>query len=349
MKKLLAFFLFVTFCALAGAWYVVDQVDRWSQIPHTTSTPEALVELRPRTSLKQLGQILEEKGVITDAWKFHLWVRISGGYEKFQAGTYLFSGEYTPVQIRKKMETGDIYVPLVLQVAIPEGFTLRMLNERLATKGVAQMRELNALVKDQAFLKSLGIVNAPSIEGYTYPATYNFEKMPTAKEFYARTVKKFFERLPPHYEEQLRELNLTLHQAVTFASLIELETMQENEKPMIAEVIWNRLKRGEALGIDAAIIYGIPNYAGDITWAHLKDAKNTYNTRVHKGLPPGPIGAVSRSSLEAVLKPTKFGYYYYMLDASDRTHHVFTRTAKEHNAALQKYLHSIRNEQIKKP
>lgn len=345
MKKVLTFFLFMILCSLTAAWYIVDHVDQWSHTPHTIPA-EAIAELRPRTSLKQLGQSLEEKGVITDAWKFYIWLRVNGGYEKFQAGTYLFSGDYSPAQIRTKMETGDIYVPVVLQVAIPEGFTLRMLNERLATKGIAQMKELNALVKDQAFLKSLG-VDASSLEGFTYPATYNFEKLPTAKEFYTRTVKTFFEKLPPHYEDQLRTVRLTLAQAVTFASLIELETMQESEKPMIAEVIWSRLKRGEALGIDAAIIYGIPNYAGDITWAHLKDAKNIYNTRIHRGLPPGPIGAVSRSSLEAVLKPTNLGYYYYMLDATDRSHHVFSRTAKEHNEAVQKYLHSIRSGQIK--
>ena len=345
MKKILTFLLIVAFLCFGAAWYVLDQVDQWSKVPHTVKA-ETLVELRPRTSLKQLSHSLEDKGVISDAWKFHAWVRLSGGYEKFQAGTYQFSGDFTPVQVRHKMETGDIYVPLILQVAIPEGFTLRMLNERLATKGVAQMKELNALVRDQSFLKTLGI-SAPSLEGFTYPATYNFEKMPTAKEFYTRTVKTFFEKLPPHYEDQLREVNLTLPQAVTFASLIELETMQETEKPMIAEVIWSRLKRGEPLGIDAAVIYGIPNYAGDITWAHLKDAKNIYNTRIHHGLPPGAIGAVSRSSLEAVLKPTKLGYYYYMLDATDRTHHVFTRTAKEHNAAVQKYLQSLRGEQLK--
>ncbi len=345
MKKVLVALLFLVLLAVCGAWYLIDDLDRWALKPHSVAT-ETIVELRPRTSLKLLGEALQDKGVITASWKFHVWVRLTGGYEKFQAGTYQFIGEYSPSQIREKMEKGDIYVPLVLQVAIPEGFTLRMLNERLATKGVAQMKELTKLVRDQEFLKSLG-VNAASLEGYTYPATYNFNKLPTARDFYTKTVKTFFEKLPPHYEEQLKQKNLTLNQAVIFASLIELETMQEEEKPMISEVIWNRLKKGEALGIDAAIIYGIPNYTGDIKWQHLKDEKNLYNTRIHRGLPPTAIGAVSRSSLEAVLNPTKFGYYYYMLDAIDRTHHVFSKTGQEHNINVQKYLRSIRNEQVK--
>ena len=138
-------------------------------------------------------------------------------------------------------------------------------------------------------------------------------------------------------------MGLSLDQAVAFASLIELETMQAKEKPQIAEVIWRRLKAGAPLGIDAAIIYGIPNYDGDIKWVHLKDEKNPYNNRIHKGLPPTAIGAVSTSSLLAVLEPTNLGYYYYMLDATDHTHHVFSRTLAEHNALVQKYLRAIRS------
>ena len=143
-------------------------------------------------------------------------------------------------------------------------------------------------------------------------------------------------------------MGLTLDQAVTFASLIEMETMQESEKRLIAEVIWRRLKRGEPLGIDAAIIYGIPDYDGDIKWVHLRDAKNRYNTRIHKGLPPTPIGAVSRVSLEAVLEPTNFGYYYYVLDAVDHTHHTFSKTLAEHNLNVQKYLRASRQPTIQK-
>ena len=109
---------------------------------------------------------------------------------------------------------------------------------------------------------------------------------------------------------------------------------------MIAEVIQSRLKNGEPLGIDAAIIYGIPDYDGDIKWKDLKNANNPYNTRLHRGLPPTPIGAASRSSLEAILNPTKLGYYYYMLDSADHTRHVFSTTLGEHNALVNKFLKS---------
>ena len=198
-------------------------------------------------------------------------------------------------------------------------------------------------MRNKSFIKELG-VNSSSLEGYTYPATYSFSKMPTGREFYTTVVKKFFDSLPSGFLDQVEARGLSLNDAVTFASLIELETMQEAEKPIISEVIWRRLKQGDALGIDAAIIYGISNYAGDITWNHLKDKNNPYNTRIHRGLPPTAIGAVSKTSLEAVLKPTNLGYYYYMLDADDQTKHVFSRTAAEHGEQVKRFLKSQKSE-----
>lgn len=346
MRAFLSGILVVILAAAGGGWWALGMLERWATTPHSVKG-EARVELRPRMTLPQLSRSLVDATVTNDGNLFHWWIKFDGSYARFQAGTYVFTGNVSPVLIRDKMIRGEIHVPNVLQVTIPEGFTLRMLNERIATKGIGQVAELNILVRDRKFLKELG-VESSSLEGYTYPATYNFEKLPTPREFYGRVVRRFFERLPADYVKLATQKGLTLNQAVTFASLIELETMQEAEKPIIAEVIWRRLKKGDTLGIDASVIYGIPNYKGDIKWEHLKDTKNVYNTRIHRGLPPTAIGAVSRSSLEAVLNPTDLGYYYYMLDADDRTRHVFSRTGAEHNIQVQKFLRAQKNENFKK-
>ena len=149
-------------------------------------------------------------------------------------------------------------------------------------------------------------------------------------------VETFWNRLPEDYVAQLESLGLSLHEAVIFASLIEKETAIEDEKPKVAEVIWNRLKRKDALGIDAAVIYGIKDYDGQIRWSHLRDRKNPYNLRIHRGLPPGPIGAVSVSSLQAILEPTSEGYYFYVLKVNSGGRHHFSKTLKEHNLYVQK-------------
>jgi UPF0755 protein len=342
MRKIVLSLLILILIGIVAALGAVQYLDSWSVKPLSISS-EVKIELRPRLSLAQLSRQIADQGLVTHARLFQVWMRLDGGYGKFQAGTYLFNQSVTPTQIRDKMILGDIYIPEVLQVVIPEGFTLRMLNERLATKGIAQLAELTALVRNKSFIKELG-VNSSSLEGYTYPATYSFSKMPTGREFYTTVVKKFFDSLPSGFLDQVEARGLSLNDAVTFASLIELETMQEAEKPIISEVIWRRLKQGDALGIDAAIIYGISNYAGDITWNHLKDKNNPYNTRIHRGLPPTAIGAVSKTSLEAVLKPTNLGYYYYMLDADDQTKHVFSRTAAEHGEQVKRFLKSQKSE-----
>ena len=340
IKALLKITLFLSLTCAAGAWVGLRYIETWA----TTEIPviggvngEVLVELRPGLPLKSLASQLETKNLISDQRLFWFWMRKNGDYPNLQAGTYIFKDTVSPAIIRQKMRDGDVYIPLVLQIVIPEGFTLKLLKNRLATKNVGKIPELNRLTTDRKFIRGLGI-DAPTLEGFTYPATYSFDKMPTAEDFLRKTVKTFFEKLPDGYEDQVKRLGLTMLQAVTFASLIEMETMREEEKPLIAEVIWSRLKKGEPLGIDAALIYGIPDYDGDIRSRDLKDAKNPYNTRLHRGLPPTPIGAVSRSSLEAVLKPTSHGYYYYMLDSVDHSRHVFSKTLSEHNALVQKFL-----------
>lgn len=342
-KLVIGLGLFAVGVGLAGYQFL----NSWESSPVSVSG-EVLVELRPGMPLRQLSQQLEDRNLVTSSSVFSLWMKLNRSYGALQAGTYQFKDQVTPLQIRDKMKAGSIFVPLVLQVAVPEGFTLKMLNNRLAIKNVGKLAELQKLVTDRKFIRSLGI-NSTSLEGFTYPATYNFEKLPNGEEFYRKTVKTFFEKLPPNYEADIARLGLNLTQAVTFGSLIELETMRDEEKPKIAEVIWSRLKKGEALGIDAAIIYGISDYDGDLRWKDLKNKNNPYNTRLHRGLPPTPIGAVSRSSLEAVLNPTKLGYYYYVLDGDDQTKHVFSKTLNEHNALVRKFLKSGVSQTIRRP
>ncbi len=343
IKILLGFVVLGLGLTFAGHQYLESWQHKTLSIPG-----EALVEVRPGMPLKQLASQLEQKAVISSANIFTIWMKLNGDYPKLQAGTYLFKGSISPLQVLTKLKKGDVYISIALQVTIPEGFTLKMLNNRLATKGVGTLKDLNALVRKRDFISQLGLV-AKTLEGYTYPATYTFEKMPTARQFYEKTVKTFFEKLPKNYEDDISKMGLTLDQAVAFASLIELETMREEEKPLIAEVIWARLKKGDTLGIDAAIIYGIDEYDGDIKWTDLKNKNNPYNTRIHRGLPPTAIGAVSRSSLEAVLKPSNLGYYYYVLDSADQTRHVFSKSLEEHNALVRELIENGGASQVKRP
>jgi UPF0755 protein len=338
-KMIYTFILLVTLAGGLAFWFGADFIKKFATTPVPVAQ-ETVVELRRGEGLRNFAEQLQNAHLISSSTLFYYWLRLTGGSERFQSGKYAFSGDITPIIIRDKLQRGDVYRPIALSFTIPEGFTMKQFAERLAAKGLAPPRDVLTMLSQKDFLQTFSITG-PTAEGFLYPATYNFEELPKPKEVVKKVVGTFFEKLPSDYERLVKEKGLTLYQAVTFASLIELETMQESEKPQVAEVIWRRLKKSENLGIDAAIIYGIPNYTGDITWDHLKDTKNPYNTRVHKGLPPTPIGSPSLSSLTAVLNPTNFGYYYYMLDASDHTKHVFSKTQTEHNANVQRYLKSI--------
>lgn len=310
----------------------------WSQTPITLHQAKT-IQIVKGSNLNKISSQLAANGVITHPILFQMYVRIFKHFPKFQAGSYLFKGSISPVKVIEKISNGDIHEPLVLEYTIPEGFTLEQTIKRLQRYGIDPKNELPKIVRDKNFMKQYNITDAKTLEGYFYPATYRFyNKKPTAKEALNKMIKEFFSRLPKNYEQQVKQKKLTLNEAIIFASLIEKETELDEERPLISEVIWRRLKDGAPLGIDASLIYGIKNYDGDIKWKDLRNKKNLYNSRIHKGLPPTPIGAVSTASLKAVLNPANEKNYYYVRLPDNTKRHHFSRTLKEHNLYVKKLI-----------
>lgn len=333
--KLLFTTIIVAGCiAAASVCAVYKKLIHWSRV--AMSLPAGIVvALEPGESLNILADKLHSAGVITSSRNFEWWVRWFDDYSKFQAGSYKFEAIVAPRDVARQMRQGEVYLPAVLQITVPEGFTFKQIVERLAANGIGRAAEFNKLARNEEFLKTLRIP-AQHIEGYLYPATYPFFKTPSPEEALTLMVKTFWEKLPPRYEEQTAQRGLNLNEAVIFASLIEAETLHDEEKPLVSEVIWRRFKAKRALGIDATIIYGLKEYNGNLTRAHLQDARNPYNSRVHTGLPPTPICSPSANSLRAVLTPTEMGYYYYVLDPERPGFHYFSETAAEHNQHVRK-------------
>lgn len=309
-----------------GAIYLINH---WAFSAVILNDPKE-IDVTPGVSLRTLASDLEKADLISSPIWFEAWVRMERLFPKFKAGHYRFVGEVTPVRIVLDIVNGNTYNPIVLQYTIPEGFTLPKIAARLSAHRLGTEVTILKLFKDPKFIAEQGL-SSPTLEGYIYPATYSFTKIPTLQEAVHEMVKTFWEKIPTGYQDKIKSRGLTLHQAVTFGSLIELETLHDEEKPLVSEVIWRRLKDNSPLGIDAALIYGIPDYAGDIKSKHLIDASNPYNTRIHRGLPPTPIGSVSKSSLEAVLTPSNMGYYFYVLMPGADSRHHFSKSLDEHN------------------
>ena len=348
MNRLIALFASAVALGAILFWVSLRDLNSWS-LDSKDLDSDIIVHFPRGTKLTELGVVLEREGLVSSALRFNIWVRLRGDYARFQAGNYKFiKGKIAPTTIIETMIKGEAYVPLVLQITIPEGFNTRQIAARLEGLGLGTKAEILKLMISERLLDELK-VEAPSIEGYLYPATYNYTAMPNARTVLSDMVQTFWNRLPPNYLEDLRTVGLSLHQAVTFASLIELETLQEDEKAKVSEVIWRRLKARDLIAIDASLIYGIKNYKGDITWQHLRDATNKYNTRIHRGLPPGPIGSPSASSLTAVLKPTTAGYYFYVLIPDGKERHHFSKSLSEHNRYVKLLLETTSKTAAAKP
>lgn len=327
-------------CQALAAGASVQFLESWMRSERVLPQPIE-IELQRGQSLEALSAELEAKGLIRAQLPFWIWVRIKEVYPRFQAGLYRFEGRIAPIEVVRKMLSGEVYVPIVLQLTVREGATLREVADRLVRAGIGKQEAILEAARDSELLERLKVPSA-SLEGFLYPATYPYSKVPSVERVFGDMVAAFWRALPADYEQRVQAMGLSLAQAVTFASLIELETARDDEREIIAEVIWNRLRRGLPLGIDAAIIYGIQDYRGDITFKHLRDSSNPYNTRIHAGLPPTPVGSPSLKSLLAVLNPTSHGYLYYVVDAENPGIHRFARTLKEHNQNVRDYLRAHR-------
>lgn len=308
----------------------------WSNTPVEQTEP-TIFEVPNNVSLKSLSRQLKLQKIVSSSLLFNAWVRINGYFSKFKAGRYQITEGSTPEQIINKVISGDIYHELVLEYTIPEGFTLEQIIDRLEARANLSKPRLISLSQNPIFLRKHNIPSK-NLEGFLYPATYRFfDQNPSEEEALEKMIDEFFDRIPTTFYNELEGKKISLFEAVTIASMIEKETMLDDERPKISEVIWNRLKINMPLGIDATIIYGIKDYDGNIRTSHLKDSKNKYNTRIHRGLPPGPIGSPSIKSLQAVVNPSSEGNFYYVLDSAPNSQkHHFTKTIAEHNHFVRK-------------
>lgn len=327
-------FAFLILLLLGGSSYYLAS---WSKIPYGIENSEIEFDVPKGVLLSDLSLKLQESQLVSHALKFKLWTKIFSKFPNFKAGLYKIPTPISPDLLAKKFIEGSTYQVVKYELLIPEGFTLDSIIERCVNMGLGSRAEYLRLSMDREFLDNLGI-GADSIEGFLYPATYYFYVQPTEATVFKEMVSTFWKRLPVGYESVAASRGVTMYEALTFASLIEAETLYEEEKSYIAEVIWNRLRLGMPLGIDAATIYGIKNFDGNLKKDHLVDSANPYNLRVKKGLPPTPINSPTMSSLNAILKPSSEGYLYYVLSPDGSNHHTFTRTLAEHNNAVAKFL-----------
>jgi UPF0755 protein len=301
-------------------------------------TPAAF-SVEPGETAAAVAARLAEAGLVRDAELLTYYLRYEGIDDQVEAGDFILRQTMTIPQVARALT--DARAREVI-VRITEGWRQEQIVEALqqhsGLAGVAADFQAlagpgGARAATYPFLAELG--PGASLEGYLFPDTYLLHPTATAAEIIDKMLANFAARLPPTYQADLAARGLTLHQVITVASLIEREAVVEDERPLIASVIYNRLAVGQPLEIDATVQYALGTQ-GD-WWPRLgaldlRAVSSPYNTYAVAGLPPGPIANPGLSSIMAALHPATTSYYYYraLCDGSGR--HVFAETYEQHIA-----------------
>lgn len=312
--------------AAAGAWYLTRFLDS----PAGPPGPPRLVEVAPGRPFAAVARDLEEAGVVRDARLFSWYARATGRASRLKAGEYEFPAEATPRQVLARLVRGEVRQH---QVTIPEGLTVREIAALLAAEGLAEPAALVARAETAAFARSLD-VPADRLEGYLAPDTYRFVRGLSPDAILEAMVAQYRTNVPRSLVQEAVSQGFTEHQLVTLASIVEKETGQADERPLVAAVFRNRLRRGMPLQSDPTVIYGIPGFDGNLRKADLL-RWSPYNTYRIRGLPPGPIANPGRAAIEAVVRPAPVDYLFFV-SRNDGTH-VFATTLAEHERNVDHY------------
>lgn len=326
MRRLRPLWSLILVLVLAVAWLVGDML-HFIRTPASSEPAAVVVEVPVGTSVPALSELLHGQALVRSAGKFRWLVRFKGAARQIKAGEYQLSTGLRPGELLNKIIRGEVRLH---QITFPEGYTLKQMAALLEPGKLVNAERFIAAATDPPFVRSLGIP-ATSLEGYLFPDTYRFARGLPVETVLRSFVTLFNQHFGPVQEEQAHKLGFTRHQVVILASVVEKETAAAEERPLIAGVFLNRLRRRIRLQSDPTVIYGLRNFDGNLTRAHLQ--KDTpYNTYTRRGLPIGPICNPGAASIQAVLNPTSTPYLYFVAK-KDGTHH-FSTNLVEHNAAV---------------
>ncbi|MEX3744938.1 endolytic transglycosylase MltG [Lysinibacillus xylanilyticus] len=311
------------------------------------ATKTIAVEVPIGSGLSSISTLLEKEGIIKDARVFKYYAKFKNE-SQFQAGKYDLTQAMTFDEIIESLKTGKVYRKPVFTMTIPEGLTLEQIGNIVEKKTPYTQKEFMDLVTSDEFVQKMkakypelvtDAVLADNIrydlEGYLFPATYSyFEEKPSLESIVDEMVGAM-DKLVKSYSDVLAEKKISVHQLLTFASLLEEEATAQTDRETIASVFYNRIDQGMPLQTDPTVLYALGSHKDRVMYKDL-EVDNVYNTYKNKGLPPGPIAGAGKSSIEATLNPSKTDYLYFLADKQGVNH--FSKTYDEHLQKVEKYL-----------
>lgn len=291
-------------------------------VPNTNQPPKE-VFIKKGMDVGKIAHSLDEKGLIGSEKFFIFFAKVFGWEKELKAGRYRIRPGVSLWGILQTLRRGG---SITENVTIPEGLTLKEIAGLLKKKVEIDSTTFVTLTTDKNFCEKMG-VNAPTLEGYLFPNTYNLYWGMKEEEIAKLMVDELFMIITPDLRARAKEIGLSLHQALTLASLIEKETGVAQERPLISAVFHRRLKMGMPLQCDPTVVYILSPLNRPLTKSDLK-VKSPYNTYLHPGPPPGPICNPGLASIKAALWPAQIDYLYFVAQGDGS--HIFSRTNREH-------------------
>jgi UPF0755 protein len=294
---------------------------------------EQFVEIPPGSGPATIGRRLADAGVVRDQLSFRFAVARSGQARRLQAGAYRFDRPMTAREVVDKIARGEVFMR---PITFREGLTIRQMARMYEQEGFGASDEFVRAAQNVSLIQDVD-PQARDLEGYLFPETYSMPRQGTAAQLVERMVTSFRDALTPELLDRAAARGLGARQLVTLASLVEKETGKPEERELVAAVYANRLKIGMGLQCDPTVIYALERaglYNGNLTRENLR-FDSPYNTYRYAGLPPGPIAAPGRASLEAAANPADVPYLYFV--SRNDGSHVFSTSLEEHNRNVYEY------------
>jgi UPF0755 protein len=331
MKKIIIF-LFLA-AILVSVWLGFD-VYRKVFSPYQGYSGKAVVRIEPGNSATTISAMLYRRGIIANGLYFKQYYRWFFRGKTLKAGEYLFDAPLTMRQVIEKLNLGKA---ILYKLTFTEGLGMDDMALIFQEAGIFNANEFILAARDTDLISDLD-PEAGDLEGYLFPDTYLVRKDISAADMVAMMVRRFRENFSNPFIWRARDIGFSVRQAVIMASLIEKETAARDERFLVSSVFHNRLRHKTLLDCDSTIVYALKKagrYRGKLGWDDLK-FYSPYNTRLYRGLPPGPIGNPGYASLEAALYPENTEYMFFV--AKDANSHYFSKTLAEHNRAVKKFI-----------
>jgi UPF0755 protein len=344
----LAGILIVAITVGVGIWQVAETPGSFFQEKAPTPTPAptpgatVLVTIVEGESVQDIGEKLEDEGIISSALLFRVMVALEGYEEMLKAGDYEFEKGMPTVEVIERLRQG-ITAPLV--VTIREGVRAEEIADLMERKGVMSREDfLQAIQASYDFIFLRSKPYGQNLNGYLFPETYFFGRAQTLEEVIQQILTTFDERFNAELRQEAAIAGLSVYSVLTLASIVEREAVVPEERPIIASVFLRRLRLGIPLEADPTVQYALANDPANVAkYGYWKQNLTTqdlevdspYNTYRNVGLPPGPIANPGLDSILAVIRPEQTNYLYFV--AKPDGSHAFAETLEEHLQNIQKY------------